>query len=390
MHRLDRLPLAIELAAARVKLLGPEQLLERLSRRLDLLKGGRDVEERHATLRATIAWSYDLLDSDEQQLLARLAVFRGGCTLDAAETVCRTDLETLASLMDKSLLRRRTDIDGEERYWMLETIREFARERLDDSGEEDTLRRAQADRLIELADRAGTRAVVDRPQRWDCDLVAPEMDNVRAVLEWALTRDPERGLRLATWLEAFWVVRDPIEGASWLERLLAAAPDADPELRGRAWRALGGALDIGGEHDRAAPCYPISLELFTAVGDQVEAAHMRFRVAASLAMTGRQAAAWPLLERSLQESRDLGNRIGEAQAIGFLAEKAYAEGDVAQGIEMELESAAVAREVGWAWWEAGALLSAATRERERGNVESAGTGCASRARAGSSSSATDG
>ena len=103
IRRLDGLPLAIELAAARVKLLGPEQLLERVAQRLDLLKGGRDVDERHATLRATIGWSYDLLDDDEQRLFARLAIFRGGCTLDAAEAVCNAALDTLASLLDKSL-----------------------------------------------------------------------------------------------------------------------------------------------------------------------------------------------------------------------------------------------------------------------------------------------
>ncbi len=140
IRRLDGLPLAIELAAARVKLIGPEQLLERIGQRLDLLKGGRDADERHATLRATILWSYDLLDEDEQALFARLAVFRGGATIENVEQVCGSDLDTLASLFDKSLVRRRTDADGEERFWMLETIREFARERLDASGEEDALR----------------------------------------------------------------------------------------------------------------------------------------------------------------------------------------------------------------------------------------------------------
>lgn len=371
IRRLDGLPLAIELAAARVKLLGPEQLLERIAQRLDLLKGGRDADERHATLRATIAWSYDLLDDEEQRLFARLAVFRGGCTLDAAEEVCDADIDTLGSLLDKSLVRRRRHTDGEERFWMLETIREFATERLEASGEEDTLRRAQADRLIELADRAGTRAIIDVPRAWDFDLIAPEINNVRAVLEWGLEHDPERGLRLATWLEAFWVVRDPVEGASWLERLLAQAPEAEPELRASTLRALGGALDIFGEFERAAPCYRQSLELFTVGGNESEAAHIRFRIAANMVMRGETATAWPLLEAALHSSRQLGLRLGEGQALGFLAQKAYGDGDLALALELSLKSAAIAREVGWEWWEANQLDSAATLERERGHLDAA-------------------
>ncbi len=371
IRRLDGLPLAIELAAARVKLLGPERLLERIGERLDLLKGGRDVDERHVTLRTTIAWSYDLLGEDEQRLFARLAVFRGGCTLESAETVCDADLDTLASLLDKSLVRRRSDPDGEERFWMLETIREFARERLDDSGDEDRLRRAQADRLIDLAHRAGTRAVIESPLPWLFDLVSPEMDNVRAVLEWSLEHDPERGLRLATWLEAYWVVRDPVEGASWFERLLAAAVRVAPDLRGGALRALGGSLDIHGESERAAPCYRESLELFTATGSEADAAHLRFRIAANMAMRGETEDAWPLLEASLQESRQSGRRLGECQALGFLVFRSYAEGDLGTAISRALESAAIAHEVGWAWWEAGQLDSASSLERERGNLDAA-------------------
>src|SRR3954447_16914627 len=262
IRRLDGLPLAIELAAARVKLLGPEQLLERIAQRLDLLKGGRDADERHATLRATIAWSYDLLGEEEQTLFARLAVFRGGATLENAELVCGADVDTLASLLDKSLVRRRTDADSEERFWMLETIREFALERLEASGEEDSLRRAQADWLLELADRAGTRATVGVPGKWDVDLVAPEIDNVRAVLDWAAEHDPQRGLALAASLEGFWLVREPSEGASRLEPLLARAPDSEPELRAHALRALAGALGLRGEYERAASSYRQSLELF--------------------------------------------------------------------------------------------------------------------------------
>src|SRR5205085_4128728 len=131
-----------------------------------------------------IAWSYDLLDDDEQQLFARLAIFRGGCTLDAAEAVCDSNLDTLASLLDKSLLRRRTDANGDERFWMLETIREFAQERLEASGEEDALRQLETDWLLDLADRAGTRGTVGVAGKWDVDLVAPEVDNMRAVLDW--------------------------------------------------------------------------------------------------------------------------------------------------------------------------------------------------------------
>jgi predicted ATPase/class 3 adenylate cyclase len=371
IRRLDGLPLAIELAAARVKLLGPEQLLERIAQRLDLLKGGRDADERHATLRTTIAWSYGLLDDDEQQLFARLAVFRGGSTLEAAEAVCGSDLDTLASLLDKSLVRRRTDANGDERFWMLETIREFARERLDASGEEGARRRLQTDWLLELADRAGTRATVGVPGKWDVDLVAPEIDNVRAVLDWAAEHDPERGLALAASLEGFWLVREPSEGASRLEPLLVRAPDAEPELRAHALRALGGALQLSGEPERAAPCYQHSLELFIASGDEVQTANLRYRVAGNMVDTGETAAAWPLLEETLRTFRQLGLPRGEAQALGYLAEKAYGDGDLALAIERSLESAAIAHELGWEWWEAGRLRGAARFERERGTFDAA-------------------
>ena len=372
IRRLDGLPLAIELAAARLKLLGPEQLLERIAQRLDLLKGGRDADERHATLRTTIAWSYGLLDDAEQRLFARLAVFRGGCTLEAAEAVCASNLDTLASLLDKSLVRRRTDANGDERFWMLETIREFAREHLAASGEEDALRRLQTDLLIELADRAGMRATVGVPGKWDVDLVAPEIDNVRAVLDWAAEHDPERGLALAASLEGFWLVREQTEGASRLEPLLARTPDAEPKLRAHALRALGGALQVSGETERAAPCYQQSLELFTASGDEVQTANLRYRVAGNMVDRGETAAAWPLLEESLLTFRQLSLPRGEAQVLGYLAEKPHGEGDLALAIELRLQSAAIAHEIGWAWWESGQFKGAAAFERERGNLDAAG------------------
>jgi predicted ATPase/class 3 adenylate cyclase len=371
IRRLDGLPLAIELAAARVKLLGPEQLLERIGQRLDLLRGGRDADERHATLRTTIAWSYDLLDDDEQQLFARLAVFRGGSTLEAAEAVCGSNLDTLASLLDKSLIRRRRDANGDERFWMLETIREFARERLDASGEEDALRRLQIEWLLDLADRAGTRATVGVPGNWEVDLVAPEIDNVRAALDWAAEHDPERGLALAASLEGFWLVREPSEGASRLEPLLARTPDAEPELRGHALRALAGALGLCGEYEQAASSYRQSLELFVASGNEIQTANLRYRVAGQMVVMGETTAAWPLLEESLRTFRQLGLPRGEAQVLGYLAEKPHGEGDLARAIELALESAAIAHEIDWGWWESWQLAAAAEFERERGDLDAA-------------------
>jgi predicted ATPase len=206
---LDDLPLALELAAARTTVLSTEQLLSRLGARLDLLKGGRDAEVRQQTLRATIEWSYDLLDPDEQRLFARLAVFRGGCTLEAAEGICDADIDQLQSLVDKSLVR----IRDEDRFWMLETIHEFAAERLCESGEEDELRRRHAGFFLALAESANLSAEAinlgPRPE-----LVLPEQDNLRAALDWAAEAgEIELGLRLAISLEQFWVAAGPYEGA---------------------------------------------------------------------------------------------------------------------------------------------------------------------------------
>ena len=197
VRRLDRLPLALELAAARTKLLSPGQLLERLGQRLDLLKGGRDADERHATLRATIEWSHDLLDRAEQQLFARLAVFSGGCTLEAAEQVCDAELDSSRPSSTRASSVGAPIPSGTDRYWMLETIREFAAERLTETREEDRLRGRQIDVLVDVADRAGLGGVAAGGTRWQLHLIAPELDNIRAALAWAEDRDPVQGLRLA-------------------------------------------------------------------------------------------------------------------------------------------------------------------------------------------------
>jgi predicted ATPase len=233
--RLDGLPLAIELAAARVKVLPPAKLLERLEQRLPLLTGGaRDAPERQRTLRATIAWSHDLLDERERQLFARIAVFAGGCTLEAAEAVCDADLDTLGSLLDKNLLRRE-----ESRYATLETIREFALERFDEAADADEIRRRHAENFLAFAIEAQSE-LVRRDQRRFLDRLEADHDNFRAALSWLLDRDPENALTLAHALVVFWYTRGHVrEGRDWLVAVLEGASPTPSATR-------AGALDWAG------------------------------------------------------------------------------------------------------------------------------------------------
>jgi predicted ATPase len=236
--RLEGLPLAIELAAARIKLFPPQALLARLGRRLELLRGGtRDMPERHQTLRHAIAWSYDLLEAGEQALFRRLAVFAGGCTLEAAEVVCQAvhapaagpgqSLEVLdgvASLVDKSLLRQQAQVSGEPRFRMLETLCEYGLECLTASGEEPAVRRAHADYYRVLVEAAEPALTGPAQEAWLEQLEA-EHDNVRAALRWAEeSGEAEMGLRLAGALCQFWLIRGHLrEGQEWFARLLGLA-----------------------------------------------------------------------------------------------------------------------------------------------------------------------
>jgi predicted ATPase/class 3 adenylate cyclase len=217
--RLDGLPLAIELAAARVNVLPPTKLLERLEQRLPLLTlGSRDAPARQQTLRATIVWSHDLLDDHEQQLFARLAVFAGGCTLEAAEAVCDADLDTLGSLLDKNLLRR-----DQLRYLMLETIREFARERLDQAAGADEVRRRHAKHCLAFALEAQPELVRRNQREW-LDRLEADHDNLRAAVSWLLDHEPEDALELAHGLVVFWYTRGHVrEGRDWLVTALEHA-----------------------------------------------------------------------------------------------------------------------------------------------------------------------
>jgi len=228
-RRLDDLPLALELAAARVKALSPAQVLERLEHRLPLLTGGaRDAPERQRTLRATIEWSYDLLTDEERSLFARLSVFRGGCTLEAAEEVVGGSLDVLQSLVDKSLLRH-----AEERFWMLETIREYSAERLDIQGDGDSLRLRHADYFLRLAEEAEPHLTGSQQAPW-LERLEAEHDNFRLSLD-SLRRADRGGeeLRLVGALMRFWYLHGHLrEGSSRSEEALAAHDDqSQPRLK---------------------------------------------------------------------------------------------------------------------------------------------------------------
>jgi predicted ATPase/class 3 adenylate cyclase len=365
--RLDDLPLALELAAARTAILSTEQLLSRLGRRLDLLRGGRDAEVRQQTLRATIEWSYDLLEVDEQRLFAKLAAFRGGCTLDAAEAICEAELDQLQSLVDKSLVRVRED----QRFWMLETIREFAGERLRDSGEEERLRRRHAEFFLRLAESANlTPDTVELGQHHDVALA--EQDNLRAAIDWAsASGDVLLALELTLALDSFWVAHDPHEGARIVTALVEAAGSLPPELHARTLRTQGGLTYITGDFELGTAFHKQALEAFRRLGDEPAVAHMLHREASEAARIGDFDRARALSDESLAIHGRIGSRSGEAMALGVLTNIAAGERRFDEALELARRTASLAGEVGFAWWQAHYLYVACEMCIELGRFEDA-------------------
>ena len=278
-ERLDRLPLALELAAARTRLLTPEAILDRLSERLDL-PAQRDADPRHATLRATIQWSYDLLRPAERELFSNLAIFRGGCTLDAAEDVCGADLETLVSLLDKSLLRRRTPDGAVDRYWMLETIREFALATLDERGEgAAALRARHAHRMLSIA-RSANLDVGLEPLTPRFEVIRPEIEDMRAAVDWATEADPVLAAELVKALEMFWTTQALAEGRRRTQALLDQGSVIPAALRAALLTIHGGTIILI-ENNQAAgePSYHEAIELYRELGDVRGEAKILMRLA---------------------------------------------------------------------------------------------------------------
>ncbi len=357
-HRLDGIPLAIELAAARVSALTVEQIAVRLDQRFRLLTGGsRTAMPRQQTLRAAVDWSYDLLSEQERLLLRRLSVFAGGWALEAAEGVCLGDgieeyevLDLLSVLVNKSLVQAEGR-GGEVRYRLLETVRQYAREKLQESGEEAILCGRHMDWILALVERAATESKGGRPVVW-LDRFEVEHDNLRAALGWSTSGgDVEAGLRLGAMLVGFWSQRGyPREGRARLADLLARAPGRTPARAG-ALTSAGYLALRQGDYAAALPLLEESLARWREFGDKPELARALRTLGEALYGQGEHVRAKMLLEESLALYRELGDistEPGEGstlpRVICSLADIAYAQTDYVRASALYEEGLAVARE----------------------------------------------
>jgi predicted ATPase/class 3 adenylate cyclase len=354
-RRLDGLPLALELAAARLRSLDASTLLHRLDRRLPLLTGGaRDAPTRQKTLRATIEWSYDLLPDELQRIFTRLAVFAGTFSLDAAEAVVDADVETLAAIAEASLIK---PLVG-SRFLMLETIREFASEHFAATQEADELRRRHAEYFRDLALSASLDT--DVPGEQEPAIVIPDVANLRAVLGWALERDEVVfGLELLVALEQLWTLGYTAEGMRWYAAFLERADEAPPLLRARALRSFGSSAHFAGEFDLSSQLWEESLAEYERLEDDHGIAVLLHRLSIRALERGDVERARDLSERSLELHRRGSNDKGACQPLALLGALALQTGDPAAGVALLQESADLAARVPWRWWRAGTLSALA-------------------------------
>jgi predicted ATPase/DNA-binding CsgD family transcriptional regulator len=424
-RRLDGLPLALELAAARTAVLSPAALLAQLTDRLRVLTGGpRDAPSRQQTLRTTIGWSHDLLRPEEQIFFRRLAVFAGGFTLEAAEAVAGGAaeasavevLEAVSALVEQSLLQRAEPEGGEPRYRLLETVRAFALELLTTSSEAPTLRARHAAFYLALAERAAPEMIGSDQGAW-LDRIEADHANLRAALDWYFEPDAqtlEQGLRLTGALRRFWESRGYVgEGSQWFARALAAAADGDAapsivatiyygaaslaEYQGDPWRAaalleesrarwqavddeagvvrslrrLGSVFLALGETERARSLLEETLERSRALGDQMQCAQSMNAVGVALDNLGDHGRAVALLDEALALMRGMGARTRLAMVLVNLGYATTHAGDLDRAATLFAEALATAREVGDGLRVAVALNGLATVAAHRGHVERA-------------------
>ncbi len=352
--RLDGLPLAIELAAARIKMLPPKAMLQRLSNRLKLLTGGaRDLPERQRTLRGAIEWSHALLDQGEQVLFARLAVFSGGRTLEAIDAICDAEgdlpvdtFEGVSSLLDKSLLRQEEGPGGEPRFVMLETVHEFAREKLKESAEAEQIKRTHAQYFLILAEEAYPELKGANQLEW-LDRLEAEHDNMRAALSWALElEEAEVAIRLGGALWLFWFVRGyHSEGRRWLQEALAMDERGSPDSRAMALAGVGWLAAHQGDLDRAQEACEEGLQL-----PANEASEARRCLLVFLGWVEREredyGRATQLFEESLALSQQMSDTYWHATSLSNLALVSHYLRNAERATELYKESMDLFREQG--------------------------------------------
>lgn len=422
-HRLDGLPLAIELAAARINILSPQAILSRLGStgsRLALLTGGAlDLPNRHRTLRDAIAWSYDLLDHEEAALFRQLGVFVGGCTLEAAETVAggwmttpevakvrrqivdgveisatkppapdtrlpsgqlakpTPVLDLIASLVDNSLLKQEEGIEGESRLTMLEAIREYALERLAESGQLDGYQHRYAAYFARLAESAEPHFMAPRRERW-LRRIDTELDNLRAVLLWsqAETGDPEIGLRMAGALHWFWYFRGHItEGRDWLERALAMSNLLQRSVtRAKALTAIGRLAILQDDSEAIIARLKESLDIWREAEDKGGLAYAATLLGTAIAYSTRDIASGglALIEEGIRNFREAGDKWGHAFALDLMADATLlTSGNEQQNARYREESLVLYRQLDDDWGIAGELTELGNSALRLGDFESA-------------------
>ena len=360
--RLHGMPLAIELAAARIKLLSPDAILERLEHQLGVLSAGsRDLPERQQTLRGAIAWSHDLLTAGERRLLARLSVFVGGCEIDSAEAVCGPAdeldgievLDGLMSLADQSLVRAE-EATGEPRFRMLDTIREFASERLTESGERAEIERRHSETFLGLAESLTPKLTGDDQRRW-LGRLERDHDNIRAVLDRAVAAgDGSTAIRLGFAMWRYWQKRGHLAEARRRLQAMAEAPWShdDPVLRARLMEALGGVAWWQADLDAMGPAYSEALEIWQRIGDQREIVNalyndsFRYAVALDPTTTDPDGSGNRQMLGALEIAEAIGDDRGRANLLWGIGNYTYFHDSEDRGIATFREALAIFHRIG--------------------------------------------
>jgi predicted ATPase/DNA-binding CsgD family transcriptional regulator len=356
-ERLDGLPLALELAAARSKLLPPQALLKRLEQRLSVLTGGaHNVPARQQTLRNTIQWSYHLLESSEQRLFRRLSVFVGGCSIEAIEEIWAaletstppmSVLDGVASLLDKSLLQQGKQESEEPRLVMLETIREYGLEVLTASGEMEAVRQAHATYFLRLAETAELELEGPHPAIW-WDRLEREHDNLRAVMRWFLEiEEGAMALRLGCALWWFWHSRGPVsEGRIFLEQALTGSKGVAGAIRAKALYVVGNFAAQMGDFDQAKAFCMESLALFQEIGDRKKLGHVLGHLGFIASLNSELVAASAFFEENLAIAREVEDKMGIGWPLFWLAYVSFYQGKYLKGLTLAEEGLAFFQKAG--------------------------------------------